>query len=236
MSLSAAYVVDFDGTITTKDISSELAAYFGGSGFMEVENRYEAGEIQIKEWLRLIAGFMPGDMDLLITKAFEWAAIRPGFERFLEQAGEDNCPVIIASDGFGFYIEPILEKYGLLDRVSRICRNQTAVDQDGTLYVKNPHAHPICTVCGNCKAAHVVGLKDEGRPVIYIGDGSNDRFGASWSDQIFSRDRLTEICREKNFSYSPWTDFYDIINVEKPRLYDRSEISLCCPMGSGIKE
>lgn len=234
MKQKIAYVVDFDGTITTRDLSSELAAYFGGSEYMKIENEYRRRNIPIKTWLRRIARHMPDDLELLNNKALQWAVIRPGFEYFLEHAQENESPVIIASDGFGFYIEPILKEHGLLKHISRIYRNETFKGTDG-LEVRNPHAHKTCAICGNCKAAHVINLKEEGRAVIYVGDGSNDRFGASWGDIICARDRLAEICREQKFNYSQWIDFYDIIKVENPDLHDRSLVSLCCPMGDGVK-
>jgi 2-hydroxy-3-keto-5-methylthiopentenyl-1-phosphate phosphatase len=236
MTQKTAYVVDFDGTITTKDLSSELAAYYGGSAYMEIEQTYRRREIPIKTWLRKIAEHMPTDLDLLLTKALQWAELRPGFERFLEHAQEEGSPVIIASDGFGFYIEPILEVQGLLSQITSIYHNETLVSPEGILNINNPHEHSVCRVCGNCKAAHVIALKQQGYSVIYIGDGSNDRFGASWGDFVCARDRLAELSREYNFNYSQWIDFYDIIKIEKPVLQDRSELSLCSPQGNGVKE
>ncbi len=236
MTLNPAYLVDFDGTITTVDISYELAVGLAGEGYEEIDHVYRRKEIPIREWLRRTAQLLPPDMDLLLSKSFEWAVIRPGFENFLEHARKQDSPVIIASDGFGFYIEPILSRHGLLDRVSHIYRNDTELNPVGVLEVKTPHAHSICNVCGNCKAFHVVTMKKEGRPVIYIGDGSNDRFGASWGDHVCARDRLLEYCRRYNFRHSPWDDFYDIIDVGTPGLQDLSESSLCCPLGSGVKE
>ncbi len=235
MSLSTAYFIDFDGTITVNDLSSELAAYYGGKAHREIENKYRRREIPIREWLQANAKVIPADMDLLHSKALEWAVIRPGFESFLEHARDQKNPVVIASDGFGFYIEPILEKHGLLDQVSHIYRNATFVDQNGNLVVNHPHSHPVCSVCGNCKAAHVVKIKSENRPVLYIGDGSNDRFGASWSDHVCARDKLAESCREFKIKYSPWNDFYDIMRIDKPGLKNCANHSLCLPQGSGIK-
>jgi 2-hydroxy-3-keto-5-methylthiopentenyl-1-phosphate phosphatase len=235
MTLDTAYVVDFDGTITTRDITSELALYYGGSAYMEIENSYRHREIPIRVWLQRIAKLLPADMEQLKTKALKWAVIRPGFKRFLEHAHSNGRPVIIASDGFGFYVELILERHGLLGQIDKIYRNDTSINRKKELEVRNPHAHKTCTVCGNCKAAQVVRLKEKGRSVIYIGDGSNDRFGASWSDHVCAREELAEACLVHNFTYSQWNDFYDIIKVNRPELSDRSEASLCCPMGSGVK-
>ena len=236
MALNPVYFVDFDGTITDGDISSELAAHFGGSIYMEIEKKYRRGEIPIRTWLQSIAEVLPADIELLMEKSLRWAKIRPGFDRFLQHAKAQKSQVVIASDGFGFYIEPILEKYGLLDQIDYIYRNKTVTGQHNKLVVHTPHSHPTCSVCGNCKAAHVVRIKNRGCPVIYIGDGSNDRFGASWSDKICARERLAEVCRENGFDYSQWFDFYDIIKVKRPGLKNREKHALCQPQGDGVNK
>ncbi len=235
MTLNPAYLVDFDGTITTVDISYELAISLAGEGYADIDHVYRRKEIPIREWLKRTAQVLPHDMDLLLSKSLEWAVIRPGFDRFLEHARKQGSPVIIASDGFGFYIEPILRKHGIVEQISYIYRNDTYINANGNLEVKTPHAHGICTVCGNCKALHVVNLKKQGRAVIYIGDGSNDRYGASWGDHVCARDQLAEYSRKYNFDYSQWSNFCDIIDVSMPETKDRSESSLCCPLGKGIK-
>ncbi len=231
-----AYVVDFDGTITTNDLSSELAAYYGGPVYLETETKYRRREIPIREWLKQMAKLLPPDVDHLKKKSLEWATIRKGFIDFLDYARDQNSMVVIASDGFGFYIEPILEGHGLLEKIDYIYRNETITGENGVLKVISPHAHPTCPVCGNCKAGHVVNIKETGKPVIYAGDGSNDRFGAFWSDHICARDRLADSCEENGISYSPWNDFYDIMKIEKPGLKDCTHTSLCCPQGQGVKK
>ncbi|MFO7952577.1 MAG: MtnX-like HAD-IB family phosphatase [Bacillota bacterium] len=236
MGLNPIYFVDFDGTITAGDLSSELAAYFGGSVYMDIEKKYRQGEIPIRTWLQSIAEILPADMELLLEKTLKWAKIRSGFDYFLKHAKKQGSPVFIASDGFGFYIEPVMKKYGFWEHIDAVYRNKTAVGPDHKLKVYTPYAHPVCIICGNCKAAHVVRAKEKGRPVIYIGDGSNDRFGASWSDHVCARDRLAQSFRKNNFNYSQWYDFYDIIKVETPGLKDCSESALCSPLGSGVNK
>lgn len=235
MTLNAAYLVDFDGTITTRDLSSELANYFAGWAYREIEEKYRRREIPIREWLQQMINYLPADLDLLLDQALQWAEIRPGFARFLEQARQNGSPVIIASDGFGFYIEPILRQYNLLHPEVLVYRNHTSANSSGSLRVSNPHAHPQCPVCGNCKAGLVVKLRERGGPVIYIGDGSNDRFGASWSDHVCARDRLADACREYKMPYSTWDDFFDIMKMDSPAVTDRVDKALCSPKGSGIK-
>lgn len=230
------YVVDFDGTITVNDISLELGAYYGEGVYAEIEKRYRRREIPIREWLKQMAKLLPPDLDHLRKKSLEWAKIREGFNDFLDYARDQNSMIIVASDGFGFYIEPILKEHGLLDKVDYIYRNETVTGANSTLEVFSPHSHPTCSVCGNCKAFHVVRIKEAGKPVVYTGDGSNDRFGASWSDHICARGRLADSCEENGFFYSPWSDFYDIMKIGKPDLKDCTHTSLCYPQGQGVKK
>jgi 2-hydroxy-3-keto-5-methylthiopentenyl-1-phosphate phosphatase len=236
MAPETAYVIDFDGTVTTRDITTELGLFFGGAKFVEIDQSYQAKQIPIKSWLQAEVTLLPADLEKLKHKALEWAEIRPGFKTFLQKARAKNNPVIIASDGLGFYIEPILKQFDLLGEVDQLYRNDTFINDRGLLEISNPHAHPTCVVCGNCKARIVLQQKTADRPVIYIGDGSNDRFGASWADLIFAREELALNCEKHNLSYSPWGDFYDIINVTEPELTDREAEALCCPQGAGVKE
>ena len=95
MEAETAYVIDFDGTVTTRDITTELGLFFGGSQFMEIDKSYQAKQIPIKSWLQAEVALLPVDLDKLKNKAFEWAEIRPGFETFLQKAQALNHLVII---------------------------------------------------------------------------------------------------------------------------------------------
>jgi len=99
MAPETAYVIDFDGTVTTRDITTELGLFFGGAKFVEIDQSYQAKQIPIKSWLQAEVTLLPADLEKLKHKALEWAEIRPGFKTFLQKARAKNNPVIIASDG-----------------------------------------------------------------------------------------------------------------------------------------
>ena len=183
MTAKTAYVVDFDGTVTAVDLSTGLARHFGGERFRKIESLYRQRKIGMRGWLDGMSALLPADFDLLMAYVADHAVIRPGFQDFVRFAREQGRPVAIASDGFGFYIEPVLERFGCLEYIDTIYCNKALPREDGTLRIEIPYRHPTCTVCGNCKPNHAE-LKRQGWKVIYIGDGSNDRFGASWSDYI----------------------------------------------------
>ncbi len=229
-----AYVVDFDGTITAKDLSTGLARHFGGERYREIESLYRQRKIGMRGWLDGMSALLPADFDLLMAYVAEHVVIRPGFQEFVRFAREQGCPVTIASDGFGFYIEPILERFGCLEYIDTIYCNKALPREDGTLRIETPYRHPTCPVCGNCKPNHVLALKRQGWKVIYIGDGSNDRFGASWSDYIFARDWLAGQCKEQGIPFSPWKDFFDVIRTGGSPAANTITVSpFCRPEGEG---
>lgn len=234
MTDKTAYVVDFDGTVTAVDLSTELARHFGGMRFWEIENEYRQRKLGMRGWLDNMSALLPADFDRLLDFALKRAVLRPGFKEFLAYAREKGRPVSIASDGFGFYIEPILEKFGCLEYVDMVNKNAALPREGGALRIETPHRHSTCLVCGNCKAGYVLKLKNEGWRVVFTGDGSNDRFGASWSDQIFARDRLAQYCGEHGIPFSPWEDFFEIIRADNGGFTNTIEASpFCRPQGEG---
>jgi 2-hydroxy-3-keto-5-methylthiopentenyl-1-phosphate phosphatase len=234
VSEKTAYVVDFDGTVTAVDLSTELARHFGGERFLEIENQYRQRKLGMRGWLDNMSALLPADFKLLLDFALKQAVLRPGFKDFLVYAREKGRPVSIASDGFGFYIEPILEKFGCLEYIDVVNKNTALPRDGGALRIETPHRHATCPVCGNCKAGHVLKLKKDGWRVVFTGDGSNDRFGASWSDQIFARDRLAHYCREHGVPFHPWEDFYDLFRDDSgKRANNSSDSPFCRPEGEG---
>ncbi len=234
MSEKIAYVVDFDGTVTEVDLSTELARHFGGMRFGEIENQYRQRKMGMRGWLDNMSALLPADFDLLLDFALKRAVLRPGFKEFVQYAQGKGRPVSIASDGFGFYIEPILDKFGCLEYIDLVNKNTALQREGGTLRIETPHQHSTCPVCGNCKASHVLKLKRQGWRVVFTGDGSNDRFGASWSDQIFARDRLAQYCGEHRVPFSPWKDFFDIIQADSDEhTCNIGDSPFCRPEGEG---
>ncbi len=229
--MKMAYVVDFDGTVTRTDITSILAKKYAGSAASEVYRFYREGKIGMKRWLEEMVRHFPADREQMLAIAFEAADFEPGFAQFLKFAHDSGRPVYIASDGFGFYIEPILERYGLLKYISGIHSNMLIIGSGDSVTIETPHANPTCDICGNCKASHVVELKKKGYRVIYIGNGFNDRFGASHADLIFARtgDRLAEYCAANNILFVPFADFYDIIDFIYPEKLADVGRPLCTP-------
>ena len=209
-----AYVLDFDGTITERDITREMARHYGGKHYDECSAAYRRGEFGMKGWLARMSAHLPPDPAELLAFAGIRAGLRPGLKEFFIFARARGRPLYIASDGFGLYIEPILERHGCREYVSGIFCNET-IAAGGRLETLTPHAHRSCPVCGNCKAALVIALREKGFRVLYVGDGFNDRFAAAYADGIYARDRLAEICTAAGLPFKRWDHFLDLLGDDQ---------------------
>lgn len=204
-----AYILDFDGTITERDITREMARHYGGGYYDECSAAYRRGEFGMKGWLARMSAHLPSDPAELLEFAEARAALRPGLKEFFIFAQARGRPLYIASDGFGLYIESILERHGCRGYVTGIFCNRT-IAANGRLQTLTPHAHRSCPICGNCKAALVIELQEKGSRVLYVGDGFNDRFAAAYADGIFARDDLAAACTAAGLPFKGWDDFNDL--------------------------
>ena len=154
----------------------------------------------------------------------------PGFAQFARSL-KRRRPLYIASDGFGFYIEPILKQHGYLKYITGIYSNNIRPEENGAVTIETPFANHTCTVCGNCKAAHVLSLKKDGYRVVYIGNGLNDRFGAAHADLVFARagDPLADFCAAQQMDFHRFYDFFAITAFAYPENFENKNIPLCNP-------
>lgn len=149
---------------------------------------------------------LPRDPELLRREA----AAMPqdeAFPGFVAAARERRALVEVVSDGLGFYIESNLAALGVRDVA--IAKNDNTV-QNGGAGMSFPFSHPTCFVCGTCKRERVRLHHDAGRVVVFIGDGTSDRYGAAHADLVFAKEGLARICRAEGWPFIEWDSFVDV--------------------------
>lgn len=213
---------DFDGTISQEDV---------GLAFIEALDLAEAWDVELR-WRR-------GEIDSMECLAGQWALVRlpptefmalvdripldPDFPAFVELCRERRAKIVVVSDGLDIYVDRMLERVGLHpqpgDRVLReegscLARfaNHAELTPDG-LRITFPHQSEECSLCGNCKTAHLFRLRPGFERVIYIGDGYSDRCPARYADIVFAKSHLVEICRQERLPHIPFEGFADILKV-----------------------
>jgi 2-hydroxy-3-keto-5-methylthiopentenyl-1-phosphate phosphatase len=201
-----AVLIDYDGTISQVDVSDKILYSFLGQSYAQEDAAYTGGLTGSRTLFSSQVKLLPADPGAVIALA-EAQPHDPTFARFVRRSIELEVPVEVVSDGFGFFIEPALQRLGVPE--IPIVTNRTTFGP-GRATMEFPNGHPECFVCGTCKRQRVLAHQAAGRTVAFVGDGESDRYGAAYSDLIFAKNELVELCRRERWPYALWQDFAEL--------------------------
>jgi 2-hydroxy-3-keto-5-methylthiopentenyl-1-phosphate phosphatase len=239
MLAAKALLVDFDGTACLQDVSELLLDAFGEPGWERFDDAVDTGEMGLREAAQHQAAMLRGSLEEMLAFALGRAELAPTFAPFVGWAEERELPLVLASDGFAFYIRPILDRAGLgqLEVVTNelveagggggdgggagasgtVGADRTGSDRPSPpLLLRHPNGHPACIGCGTCKMLAAQRLRERHGPVAFVGEGQSDRYGALYSDIVFAKDALVEICEQDGVSYRRWETFDDVREALEP--------------------
>ena len=205
-------IVDFDGTACAHDVAIDLLDRFGPSGWVAIEDATLHGDISGRACLELESAMLTAPLEEMTAFAVEHCPLHPTFVPFVRWLLEEGVHVAIASDGFGFYVSPILEAAGLGELP--VVTNTWVGPGDG-LSVTYERAHAECVGCGTCKINVVFDARARG-PVAFVGEGISDRFATLYADVAFAKDVLVQIATADGVSFVPWETFDDVrVHLER---------------------
>ncbi|HEV8516559.1 MAG TPA: HAD-IB family phosphatase [Candidatus Limnocylindrales bacterium] len=211
-------LVDYDGTVSLLDVGDTLLARHVAdrAALTEQDRRYEEGRIGSRELMLWDMAVLPADAGLLRAEAASIGQDE-GLVRLVAIARGHGAAVEIVSDGLGFYVEPKLAELGLADLPVVTNENRLEAPGRGMAF---PYGHPRCFVCGTCKRERVRAHQAAHRAVVYIGDGTSDRFAAAHADVVFAKDSLARICRDEGWPYHAWKRLADVADWLSSALTD----------------
>jgi 2-hydroxy-3-keto-5-methylthiopentenyl-1-phosphate phosphatase len=204
-----AVLVDFDGTACLHDVAEHLLVTFGDPTWPEYDEAVDLGEIGLREALQAQDAMFHVDRDVLLAFALEHCPLDATFAPFCEWLASLDVAVTVVSDGFGFYIRPILEAAGLGHLA--VITNEQRWEADGhPAGLDFVSAHPLCIGCGTCKMQAVQRHQAEHGVIAFVGEGQSDRYGALYADLVFAKDALPAYCRADGVPFVGWNDFDDV--------------------------
>lgn len=199
-----AIVVDFDGTVCPEDISEEILRAFAPPEWWDIDLEFQRGAIGSRECLTRQAALLQGDEEEMLAFAMQ-RRVEPSFAPFVEWARGVGIHVAVASDGFGFYVEPMLRAAG----IEAIALHLNRMDV-GSKSFSFPSAHPVCIGCGVCKMLVVKHYRERLGRVAFVGEGHTDRYGALYADLVFAKKHLVPICEADGVRFMSWNTFDDV--------------------------
>jgi 2-hydroxy-3-keto-5-methylthiopentenyl-1-phosphate phosphatase len=199
-------VLDFDGTITERDLLQQICREFGDPAVVEaVDRQLHEGRITLREEITREYEPVQAPLDEVLAWVRERVRIRAGFPDLIALAQDRGWGVRVLSSGFEEIIRPVLEDIAITN--VEILANSVDARADGWRVHWRDAA--VCPVCGEpCKRASL----PEG-DVVYVGDGISDRCAALASSRIFATRGLARYLDEQHVAYEPFDDFHDIIKA-----------------------
>jgi 2-hydroxy-3-keto-5-methylthiopentenyl-1-phosphate phosphatase len=204
--------VDWDGTITERDILQPIAYEFGDPEIVAALDRgLDEGTVTLRDEIVGEYATVRAPLEEVLGWAFERTRIRPGFKEFVELARAEGWRVVVVSSGFNELIEPFLEQEGI---EVEVLANRVDPRADG--WVVDWRYGEACPACGqSCKRSTAEQLA-EGGELVYIGDGYSDRCAGEAADRVFATRRLAQHLESKGLPYEPFRDFFDIASALAP--------------------
>jgi len=230
MNQSIKIFVDFDGTISKKDVGDNLFLKFGDSKIINaIADRWIAGEISSAifwtELFESLPDIQKSDMNSFLNEM----EIEDGFIEFLQLCEENNIEVTVLSDGLDYYINIILANNNLGHL--KVYTNKLHFTENNRMIPSFPFMDEECKICANCKRNHILNNSSDDDITIYIGDGLSDTCPVQYTDFIFAKRALLKFCEKNRISYYPFNDFYDVISrienlLSKRRIKKRHQAEL----------
>jgi 2-hydroxy-3-keto-5-methylthiopentenyl-1-phosphate phosphatase len=156
----------------------------------------------------LPAAMLRGELGEMLRHVLERFEANPAFPGFVAWADAAGLPLAVVSDGFGFYVRPMLEMAGL----GHVEVRTNELDLSGPRpRLRHRFSHPTFRGCGTCKMLADVEFRERFGPVAFVGDGRSDRYRALYADLVFAKDDLARVCRRDGVPFVPWSTFDDVL-------------------------
>ena len=193
--------LDFDGTVTDRDITDAIIQEFAAPEWEEAERLWEAGSIGSRECLSVQMSLIDAPLRRVLAHADKFS-LAPGFTGLVDFFRKHEVPFCIISDGFLVVIERLLANAGL--KGIPVYAN-TLAEENGRLKASFPYSRAQCS-SGTCKC-RVAGKLSRGLPVIHIGDGRSDFCVAEKAAYVFSKGKLTGHCKASGLAHTAFEHF-----------------------------
>lgn len=208
-----ALFLDFDGTITKRDVIDLILERYADERWLLIEEEWRSGRIGsrtcLTEQMELVRT-TPEDLNSLLDSV----ELDEGFTELLRVCAAHRIPAHIVSDGFDYCIRRILQRamnkfrHAVL-RIPwaemRICASHLE-SQDGEAWrISFPFFPQVCPHgCATCKPAAMRLLNTTDAPTIFVGDGLSDRYAAASADLLFAKKSLAAYCCEQRIPHVPY--------------------------------
>ena len=206
--------IDFDGTISRRDVIDAVLEEFADKLWLTVEDEWLTGKIGSRECLQRQFALVRATPDEL-NEFLDSLELDEGLTALLDFCHAADVRAHVVSDGFAYYIKRHLERHlrpfpHLLKNIG-VWANNLISDGENQWSTEFPYFPQICANgCATCKPAVMKLTNELAAPSIFIGDGLSDRFAAGFSDAIFAKKKLASFCLEQGIEFTAYENLGQI--------------------------
>ncbi len=203
--------IDFDGTISRKDVLDELIRNFAiNESWRLIEERWLAGLIGSRECLSQEFSLINISREQL-NSFLDQIELDPGIGPLLALLRQHGVPTAVLSDGIERFIRRILLRHGI---TKLEIRANKVSHRAGRMTLSCPHASRECVSnAAHCKCASADALRHPARRTVYIGDGRSDLCPARSADFVFAKGILANTLAHEHIPFIPYVTLHDVTAV-----------------------
>ena len=204
-------VCDFDGTISTQDVTDLLLERFADPVWQAIEADWKNNIIDSRECLSrqvdLVSASLPEIEELADT-----VKIDPYFKDFVAFCRQLNIRVVVVSDGLDLLIKRVLSNHGLSD-LPVFANSLTRVDER-SYRLEMPYSAAGChagsAVC-KCAVMRQLVPADSNNYFFFVGDGQSDYCAAKrQADAVAAKSSLLEYLKNSGRTYVSYETFKEV--------------------------
>jgi len=210
--LSWNIICDFDGTISSVDVTDSLLMQFASAEWKQIEQIWQDGLIGSRQCLAQQIPLL--DMSLTdLNDHLDRIQIDPDFPAFVAEMHKKGHRITVVSDGLDYSINRILKRYGLDSLV--IKANKLIQNGESSWSINFSHTDFKCEILsGNCKCAVVKKYQLENTKndqFLLIGDGASDFCVADKVNFVYAKNALIKHCLKKKIPFEPIENFAQVL-------------------------
>lgn len=200
--------LDFDDTIVLDNTARQLFERFAAPAWRDAQDAYRAGRLTVEQFNAAALSEIEAPLADLQAFVRESVRVRDGFLELVDWAHWHGWLVMVVSNGFDLYVNPVLDDLGL-DRVARHA-GRARFDYRWRVTYFSPRGVELQD---GFKLSYAAALKAAGDFVVYAGDGASDVPAAKLASAVFARDTLLDSLGPAYPRLFPFETFADITSV-----------------------
>ena len=198
---------DFDGTITEVDASFLILEEFARGDWHQVLQEHREHKISVGQFNARAFAMVRVEQKILLRTIMRKVRLRAGFSELVDYCSKRDFRLVIVSNGLDFYIQALLDYYGLGEVEWHAAKTCFKVGNMEVQYI-GPDGKLLEDAF---KEAYIQLFLTQNYKVIYVGNGDSDIAPAKQAQHVFAREELLSYYQRNGLNCKPFEDFTKII-------------------------